>query len=453
MVSLGTYGKVIREYEGVGSLTFDDGKDFACSIHVVQLSDGRILAKCSFEEDPDLLLQYYHAGTPISSISGTTDGNEFHVGGQILCMNFTHHMAGVSRTTDALVLASEMTVTSHTEGDPRLAVFGITNFEFIGNRWKEYSTDSGGLDILEVNFGSSKVQIHKLPDYEETMRAVAAQRGIDVTCEAELAICSLAELSQACEVVEDMCRLLSFARGTKINWAYYDCLDQERRNVLSFHKNSLTRPYSSLALIDPRNPDDTAFFVGQVYKPFLSQKKAYDLHLAIDEYLDAKRETVYLNTRALTAVVVAEFLKSRYAERKQLATILSKRDFKDVRSKADDLLAACLKGVPSKYGEPALAEMRRKVGELNRAPFESILRRMCADLELAIDDYDLGKFVKIRNSLVHRATFTDPSTQAAWNEYRFIIGMLDKIFLRLMSYTGYFLDIANSFHRTKIPAD
>ena len=51
----------------------------------------------------------------------------------------------------------------------------------------------------------------------------------------------------------------------------------------------------------------------------------------------------------------------------------------------------------------------------------------------------------IRNSLVHRASFL---TKDYWQEYTFLISVLDRIFLRILHYDGVFLDIASNFERT-----
>jgi len=85
--------------------------------------------------------------------------------------------------------------------------------------------------------------------------------------------------------------------------------------------------------------------------------------------------------------------------------------------------------------------MKEKVGELNRRNFRAILEAMFAELDITAD---LGKLTDIRNSLVHRASFL---TKDYWQEYTFLISILDRIFLRILNYDGVFLDIARNFEQ------
>lgn len=85
-----------------------------------------------------------------------------------------------------------------------------------------------------------------------------------------------------------------------------------------------------------------------------------------------------------------------------------------------------------------------KIKELNRPSFGFSLERMLADLEINFTKSDLTHFVKIRNSLVHTGSFT---SKEKWKEFTFILSMLDRIFLGMLSYHGEYLDIANNFTR------
>ena len=96
MVSLSTYGKIIREYEGEGFVTFDDSKDFNCSIHVVQLADGKIFASCLFEKDVNLLSQHFERRS-MQSVNGVTNkGEEFLLEGRLLWTHYKHHYDSVT---------------------------------------------------------------------------------------------------------------------------------------------------------------------------------------------------------------------------------------------------------------------------------------------------------------------------------------------------------------------
>jgi hypothetical protein len=89
-----------------------------------------------------------------------------------------------------------------------------------------------------------------------------------------------------------------------------------------------------------------------------------------------------------------------------------------------------------------------KINELNRFTFRSILETMLHEYNIVMTDVDLDRFIKIRNSLVHKASFL---TDNYWDEYCFLLGVLDRIFLKMLNYNGSFLDITNKFARVETP--
>lgn len=445
MESLGIYGKIIREYEGTGHLTLFDGQTCNCSVRAVQIADGKIMAECLFTENLDLVRKCLDRNDAIKSIKGTTSENdEFLIEGQILYTNFNDRTTLSGNTISMVVLAGSIASKKQTNnGLPKSVRFGLVNFGFaIGNKFKEYTNGGGGLDILEVEFGGQVADIHEIQGYKSIIESVKHQRGIDVTSEAVMSISALDDMDKVIPLIDTLCKLLSLARGTKVNWIYYDCYDILGEKVLSIHKNNIVWQYAGLALIDPQNPYDTANFVKQVFPTYLSHKDDCGLDIAIETYLDAKRETGFLDMRALKAVVVLEFLTSRYATRKNIDIILQDSQFKKVRHNVKSVLAEQFKAMS--LSEHTLKEMELKISELNRLSFRSILETMFAELGIGVTEDELGRFVKIRNSLVHKASFV---TKEYLNEYTFLIGMLDRIFLKILNYNGVFLDITNKLNR------
>lgn len=443
MASPDTYGKIIREYEGTGLLTLCDGQTCDCSVRAVQLADGKIIASCLFSENIDLLLACLNKDDAIKSIKGITKENdEFLLEGHILYTNFNHQMTPSGNKISMTVIAQSLKFSKQKSNTFKSVRFGITNLEFFGNKLREYPNGGGAWDILSVNLGDKVIEIHEVQDHKAIMESVKAQRSIDVTCEAVMSISSIDDLDAAIPLIDTLCKLLSFARGMKINWIYYDCYDSDMGRLLSFHKNSIVWQYAGLPLIDPRNPHDTASFVKQSFSAYLSQRDDYGLDIAIETYLDAKRETGYLETRALRAVVVLEFLKSRYAKRGKIEFILRGCHFKKVSRKIRLVLQQEFNSMS--LPRNILDEMKSRITELNRKSFRAILEAMFAELGISVTKDELGRFIKIRNSLIHKASFV---TTEYWQEYTFLIGTLDRIFSKILNYNGTFLDITNKFNR------
>lgn len=258
-------------------------------------------------------------------------------------------------------------------------------------------------------------------------------------------VSSVDDVDKVIPLIDTLSILLSLARGTKVNWIYYDCYDSLHEKVSSVHKNNIVWQYAVLPVIDPQNPYDTANFVKQVFPTYLLHKDDYSLDIVVETYLDAKRETGFLELRALRAVVVLEFLNSIYAKRKGIGFILQDSQFKKVHHSVKSILGQQFKQMS--LCENTLKEMELKIKELNRQSFRTILETMFAEFGISVTKGELDRLIKIRNSLVHKASFV---TKEHWNEYTFLIGMLDRILLKTLNYSGVFLDITNKFDRINI---
>ena len=93
--------------------------------------------------------------------------------------------------------------------------------------------------------------------------------------------------------------------------------------------------------------------------------------------------------------------------------------------------------------------MNAGIPELNRKTFRIILKAMFTDLDVKITGDELSRFINIRNSLVHEASFV---TKDYWQEYTLLISVLDRIFLKILDYNGVYLDITNKFERVNTPS-
>jgi len=444
MDELGIYGKIIRDYETDGFMTSNGGQVCKCAIRAVQLADGKIVLKCHFVEDTTIVLSILQKENSVVSIKGDIKDTELTIEGQIFLTNTNIHTTTTGITIDIIIIASSMKVVGHRTEFTDSVRFGLTNFEFYGNKYREYPNGGGAWDILSVNLEGKLVEIYEIQNHKFIMESIKSQKSIDVTCESLIPLTSLGDLDTITDFVDNLCELLSLARGTKINWIYYDCYDSAGKKVVSFHKNSIVWQYVGLPLIDHRNPKDTVSFVEQTFSNYLSYKN--DLNTAIETYLDAKRETGFLEIRALKAVVVLEFLNSKYASRKDIDFILHANKFRNVRHAVIDALTEQSKEIP--FHPKILDDMILKINELNRFTFRSILETMLHEYNIVMTDVDLDRFIKIRNSLVHKASFL---TDNYWDEYCFLLGVLDRIFLKMLNYNGSFLDITNKFARVETP--
>lgn len=181
----------------------------------------------------------------------------------------------------------------------------------------------------------------------------------------------------------------------------------------------------------------TVLFIEKVYPEYLKLRDSYNLDTAIELYLDAKQETVYLETRALRAVSLLDFLIGRYAFQHGIDKIRS--DFKEKEKELHSYLKEDIHRLFPDIKTNELDEMLAKILELNRRSLLNLLKRLRRDLRLNIPKDELPKVIDTRNSLVHKAKF--PSTNDADREYFRVIRLIDQLFLKLLGYDGYFIDI------------
>jgi hypothetical protein len=94
---------------------------------------------------------------------------------------------------------------------------------------------------------------------------------------------------------------------------------------------------------------------------------------------------------------------------------------------------------------------RSKVREMNRRSFGSVLERFFDEIGFKISTAEMELFVRCRNSLIHRGRFyaqtaTDenrrecPPKETMYDEYEFIITILDRAFLCLLGFIGSYED-------------
>ena len=283
------------------------------------------------------------------------------------------------------------------------------------------------------------------------MWSVPNLRSIDVTCEVVGSIPVDRGRESVEEVVDALCYLLSVARGTKVEWIYCDQYDGNGTCLARTHASRVTKGYSPLSIL--KHDLDTKIFVERTYGTYRAHREDYQLdQLTIDAYLDAKAENDYLQLRGIKLAVTMEALKAVLLKLQQVnvkENILGYNDFKGIRRKIEKFVRDELKA--ENVGPTQRDAMCRKLSELNRRPFNDILTDLFDYINLRVDKQDLARFVKSRDSLVHRGRFyyetatPDDRKQveplnSEIEEYCFLVNFLDRVFLKLLGYSGPYID-------------
>lgn len=453
------YGKVIRTYRGKGKLKRTDGNELPCHTTIQQIETGLIYITCKFapkvaQDAATIQFIMDSVRQDVELIYGKIRGGmDFESRGKLFIVH-SEVTVFANRPATITLVAQETNLWKEKQCHASCYRFSVVNFEFTGNRPAKRIIQDGPKQIehfyrsLELKTPWGTATLDPVPDYDDLIRRIKAQKGISVTCEVIAKPSVNMELGEVTLKLDELCHLLSLAGGTKITWINAeDCVEDGKAHTIIL-RSPVTWPFSSLPLIDPRNHRDTASFIEKVYPTYLMLRDNYNLDIAIEQYLDAKRETAYLETRALAAVSLLDFLQGRYASPRGLSKIVKLSD------KEQEQIRLCLKGVieslrpninDDKFkevlGENTLQEMMEKTSELNRRSYLNVLKLWGHDLKLDIPEDELSEVKRTRNALVHNAKFRSTSSEGKIREYFRVVRLIDQVFLKLLDYDGCFMDI------------
>lgn len=462
------YGDPIASYGGRGVLELQDGQKVESRFEASQFTTGDILLLCMFSfplESSSWPSDRLWSGPGACRFEGkTSEGSRItahepiilisdHFSGRFGCEPEISATAAF-RLREMNVHMTEDSVRAHS------ARFGVTNFIFTGterHKSGNWSHLSLPLDLKSATKGT-QLSIHPVKGYNRIRRRVQTLKGIDVTCGVVGDIPEEGGIVSLKEVVDDLCYLLSVARGTKIQWIYCDQYNESGALVMRAHSSRVTKPYCPFAVIDPRGDgrDETKTFLEQAYSAYVSKRDSFRLNQGtIDAYLDAKAENDYLEMRGVKLAVALEMLKSTFLEMPDSSVkefVLDEEEFKKLVapiSKAiEDTLE--LNGVNEKDSRKAICA-DKKIEGLNRRSFRYFIDKLCKQIGLKVEEKEIKLFVACRDKLIHKGRFyyeaatkqereECPPLPSKTHEYFFLVHFLDRIFLKLLGYGGIYID-------------
>jgi hypothetical protein len=332
-----------------------------------------------------------------------------------------------------------------TSGPPALVRYLLTNLEF-GAREKPQHTP--------LHLPGVEGEVRLFPESSDLFATARLRAFKQARATARLEIRPQdGHAARTRRIANDLCDLLSIARGTKVAWIQEEVINTTGARTHLIHSSRITKPFTSLAPIDPQRVGNVAGFLEQTYPVFRDRREKYRLDRGtIDAVLDAKVETDFLETRGAKLAVALESLKQNvlvhshpvvdhYIPPEDFARIVP--DFVK-RSRA--ILTS--QGVASDTANSMID--KRRVLSLNRLGFGKLLGLVAGEVGLQLPGEDIKLFVQCRNSLVHRGDFycntasleereEVPPKASHIEEYFFMLSVVDAFLLRLVGYTGKYL--------------
>ncbi|WP_048178899.1 hypothetical protein [Methanosarcina siciliae] len=431
----------IYKYSGIGELLFEDGQKFDCEFVAFQMKNGKILfhakhCRSKIQQYSSPKKEYCR-----TSFVGITD-KTYKISGE---NGLIIHIESVNNERSITCSFETLNVQILENENKREVHFGITNFEFTGN-------ECNGR-VLTLNLkGSARISIQKLKAYKKIMRWIKTFKSIDVTCEA---IFNLSEdkFENIIETLDDLLYGMSIARGTKIQWIYYEIFDDKGICISRAHSSSrVTKVYSSYNLIDPKDTNSTKIFLENANPIFGEENKlVIIMRELIDSHLDSLTSGIYLETKGANLAITMEML-----------TVISKKVAKEEETNKENILTdekfEELKKLIEEYLESEVEEEKRNLIYKNlkaintiRRSFNALISDFCKEINCEVSEDQIKLFVKCRNKLVHTGNFycrfatpkdkeKYPQLKDELSEYSFLVDFINKLILKLYGYRGFYLD-------------
>ena len=172
---------------------------------------------------------------------------------------------------------------------------------------------------LIIDGQSVDVEITPLPDYVQRIVSLWQTRAIVPTCELHIPTPAGAPKEWPFDLAVRICKLLSVAAGTVIEWIVATGLNAQGERTRTVHAARRTKPYCSLAVAPIKefgyeaNTRMLHEFLQHGLDHFMSRdwRKMSGL---ISAFLDARLENDYAEARGIKTAVVLEMLKDLFVD-------------------------------------------------------------------------------------------------------------------------------------------
>lgn len=185
-------------------------------------------------------------------------------------------------------------------------------------------------------------------------------------------------------------------------------------------------------------------FIENSYNAFIEKKDTYGLtHGLVDSFLEGLKQQGYLEMRGVKLAVAAEIFVKNFtiAHCNVHDKILSDDLFDSIRKEIRTTIESILE--KHDIGTSNIERVLKKIPELNRMTFNSAIKDICKEMNLPVCEEDVKRFIKNRNSLIHKGSYSmvrDGKFIGKYiDEYLFMVNFLNRMQLKLLDYSGLFI--------------
>jgi len=301
--------------------------------------------------------------------------------------------------------------------------------------------------------GDISVRLRPADQYEAKISTLGIRDPFAVTAIAEV---SGGDKEASIDFLDTVCELLSYARGTKIQWISYEDLGTNDEILRCHFGSRITRRLTPMDLI----PDGLTFaFVEKTFDAYVAFRKQFPYRKLLGLYVDACDQTDFIDVRAIKIVVLMEAVKAMVLERLLLPprfpnTTKGAKFKKEMRNAIREAVQRL------DLSNDTLEGLLRMSDGCHHHTFRESIAAVQEHLHIKIDADTISIFIDARNKLIHEATFlhlAKPDKLHPFDshaeEYFWLVGFVDRFVLRLIGYRGAFIDRANGSEAPLVPAE
>jgi len=420
------------KYDLKGYLVKLDDDQISANIHLEQKDCGCIYANCLITDNGPL-----NPNIKIKEIKGSLDCYEIKAN-PIMVREINLNSSGEMKCTIACKdVVFKKNILENTKVQYR---FKITNFKFIGNQPYKVNETSTQAE-LKISINGIDIIIRPVSSYNKIIKDIEYTHNVAVT--ADLLIeGNIENKDNTIQIVDNICSLLSLAKGTKINWISYTIENNNGEVLKKYYSNRVTKSYSTLRLISYENPNDLKKYLESTYINYIDKINDWKFNIIIEEFIDAVKEGDYLELRGLKLAATMEFILGKYKSLNDCEFYIPKDEYneKKIDSKIKKALKCKLSDILT---NKQIGSLSKGTKGLNRLIFKDSLIKLYESLKFTLSKEETEKiesFKKLRNNLVHRSDFQPFEEKNSCNNFRFMLAFVSKIILGLLGYVGNYLD-------------
>jgi hypothetical protein len=334
--------------------------------------------------------------------------------------------------------------------DVRFDAFGLRleGREFLSNRTKKY-----------CKFGVSNIYSHEKPfgidigDVTPVMdenqweiweyirdRKISCVTGyIQICLDEEIKLNSVEGYkSELYEKIRRILLLTSLAKGTRVDWAYFELfeqIDEKSYERIYSERRTISNKYTDreLIVIPPKLHEylETTY---PNYTDNFDRDTRFDfaIHWYLESFLTNNIESMYIKLFTALEALVFGFVSFKKCEN----IFNTEEDFKKFRKQLKEQMKPLLKDL--NMDETKRASIYGKLEELDRYPFKTNLEIFLTEHHIEFNDLidDLGSLIKCRNEIIHSGSIERITSTELIDEYYKLLPLIQRIFRSLLKYDG-----------------